>query len=271
VADRGLGSSARLARRGQAGGPAGRRGRARPGVDCTPGRAVGTPSVRRTPAVTGGPRARWLTGLGVQDRWVAWLTPTARPAWLTRAARAALPAAPARREVRDDVGTPAFRTRRRTRVPTRLDADLCRVADLAALVPPAPAGRTRTGAAQPAPAAGGPARPNGGRRVAGTDRVCPRGEPGPPGEVPLSHPATPQRGAHRLSGGAAVARRAADGEAPRGVARAPRPPPSGGAARQAAAAQALPGADHPPATTTSAVGPASARRRTSCHSAKSPV
>jgi hypothetical protein len=49
------------------------------------------PSVRRTPAVKGVPRSRWLTALGLQDQRVAWLKPQTCPAWLTREALAARP------------------------------------------------------------------------------------------------------------------------------------------------------------------------------------
>lgn len=100
-------------------------------VDFTPGRTFVKPGVRRTPAVTGVPRSRWLKGLGVHDQWVAWLTPTPCPSWLTREVLAALPDALVRREVRYDVGTPGFRTRQITLVTTRLDAERYRVADLA--------------------------------------------------------------------------------------------------------------------------------------------
>jgi hypothetical protein len=41
------------------------------------------------------------------------------------------------REVRYCISTPDFRTREITRVTTLLDAEISRVADLAALVPPA--------------------------------------------------------------------------------------------------------------------------------------
>ena len=102
-------------------------------VDFTPGRPFVQPSVRRTPAVNGVPRSRWLKGLGVHDQLVAWLKPTTCPSWLTREALAALPDALVRREVRYDVGTPGFRTRQITLITTRLDAELYRVADLAGL------------------------------------------------------------------------------------------------------------------------------------------
>jgi hypothetical protein len=75
----------------QAGGHAVRRGGARQIVDVTPGRPCVRPRVRRTPAVKGLPRSRWLKALGIHDPLVAWLTPQTCPSWLTREALAALP------------------------------------------------------------------------------------------------------------------------------------------------------------------------------------
>jgi hypothetical protein len=60
-------------------------------VACTPGRPFVRPSVRRTSAVTGFPRSRWLTALGVHDHLVVWLTPKTCPSWLVRETLAALP------------------------------------------------------------------------------------------------------------------------------------------------------------------------------------
>jgi hypothetical protein len=75
----------------QAGMHAVRRVGARQLVDVTPGRAFVLPSVRRTPAVTGLPRSRWLTTLGVHDPLVTWLKPKTGPSWLTGETLAALP------------------------------------------------------------------------------------------------------------------------------------------------------------------------------------
>src|SRR4030095_11632898 len=111
VADRGLGSDAHLARLVQAGVHAVRRVGARQRVDFTPGRPFGRPSMRRTAAVTGVPRSRWLTALGLHDQLVAWLKPKTGPSWLTRAALAALPETFVLREVRDHTGTPGLRNR----------------------------------------------------------------------------------------------------------------------------------------------------------------
>jgi hypothetical protein len=131
VADRGLGASAPLALRVQAGVHAVRRVGARPMGDFTPGRPLVRPSVRRTSAVNGVPRSRWLTALGVHDQLVAWWKPTTCPAWLTRQALAARPEAGGRRAVRDHMGRPGFRTRQITLATTLLDADIDHVADRA--------------------------------------------------------------------------------------------------------------------------------------------
>jgi hypothetical protein len=102
-------------------------------VDFTPGRPFVKPRVRRTPAVKGVPRSRWLQALGVHAPLVAWLKPTTGPSWLTREALAALPETIVRREVRYHTGTPGVRTRQITWVTTLLDGDIYRVADLAEL------------------------------------------------------------------------------------------------------------------------------------------
>jgi hypothetical protein len=133
VADRGRCSYAHLARLVQAGVQAVRRVGARQMVDVTPGRPFVRPRVRRIPAVKGIPRSRWLTALGIHDPLVAWLTPKTCPSWLTRDALAAVPEPFVLREVRDHIGRPGFRTRQSTLGTTRLDADISRVADLAAL------------------------------------------------------------------------------------------------------------------------------------------
>jgi hypothetical protein len=84
VADRGLCSYAHLALLVQAGVHAVLRVGARQIVDFTPGRPFVRPSVRRTAAVKGMPRSRWLKALGVEDQLVMWLKPTTCPSWLTR-------------------------------------------------------------------------------------------------------------------------------------------------------------------------------------------
>jgi IS4 transposase len=133
VADRGLCSYAHLALLAQAGLQTVLRVGARQIVDFTPGRPFVKPSVRRTPAVKGIPRSRWLAALGVHDQLVAWLKPTTCPSWLTREALAVLPETLVLREVRYGISRPGFRTSQVTLVTTLLDAEVYRVADLADL------------------------------------------------------------------------------------------------------------------------------------------
>jgi Transposase DDE domain len=133
VADRGLCSYAHLALLVQAGVHAVLRVGARQIVDFTPGRPFVKPRVRRTPAVKGIPRSRWLTALGVDDQLVAWLKPKTCPSWLTRETLAALPDSLGLREVRYRIATSGFRTREITLVTTLLDAETYCVSDLAEL------------------------------------------------------------------------------------------------------------------------------------------
>jgi hypothetical protein len=133
VADRGLCSYAHLALLVQAGVHAVLRVAARQIVDFTPGRPFVTPGVRRTPAVKGIPRSRWLNTLGAHDQLVTWLKPKTCPSWLTRDALAALPEALVLREVRYLISTPGFRTRQITLVTTLLDPEHYPVTDLAEL------------------------------------------------------------------------------------------------------------------------------------------
>jgi hypothetical protein len=133
VADRGLCSYAHLALLAQAGVHAVLRLGARQLVDFTPGRPFVMPGVRRTPAVKGIPRSRWLKAVGVHDQLVTWFKPKTRPSWLGRETLAALPEALTLREVRYHIGTPGFRTREITLVTTLLDAEAYRVSELAEL------------------------------------------------------------------------------------------------------------------------------------------
>jgi Transposase DDE domain len=133
VADRGLCSYAHLALLVQAGVHAVLRVGARQIVDFTPGRPFVLPSVRRTPAVKGIPRSRWLKTLGVHDPRVAWLKPKTCPSWLAKETLAALPDSLVLREVRYQLDTRGFRTRQITLVTTRLDAAVYPVAELAEL------------------------------------------------------------------------------------------------------------------------------------------
>jgi hypothetical protein len=133
VADRGLCSYAHLALLVQAGLHAVLRVGVRQIVDFTPGRPFVRPGTRRTPAIKGLPRSRWLTALGHHDQLVAWLKPKTCPPWLDHATVAALPAALVVREVRYQVSTAGFRTRQITLVTTLLDAILYSADDLATL------------------------------------------------------------------------------------------------------------------------------------------
>jgi hypothetical protein len=102
-------------------------------VDLTPARPFVTAGVRRTPAVKGIARSRWLTALGTHDQLVSWLKAKTYPSWLSRETLVALPEASVLREVRYCIGTPGFRTRQIILVTTLLDAVVYRVADLAEL------------------------------------------------------------------------------------------------------------------------------------------
>ena len=133
VADRDLCSYAHLSLLAQAGVHAVLRVGARQLVDFTSGRPFVMPGVRRTPAVKGRPRSRWLTALGVHDQLVVWFKPKTRPRWLAQETLAALPDSLMLREVRYRIGTPGFRTREITLVTTLLDTDAYRISDLAEL------------------------------------------------------------------------------------------------------------------------------------------
>jgi hypothetical protein len=270
VADRGLCSYAHLALLVQAGVHAVLRMRARQLVDFTPGRPFVMPGVRRTPAVKGIPRSRWLKALGFQDQLVTWFKPNTCPSWLTREALAALPEALVLREGRYHLDRPGFRTREMTLVTTLLDAQVYRVADLAELVPPALAGRDLAGTPQDHHADGHAALQNDGRRAEGTHGLCHCLQPRAPGHVPISPAPTHRRGADLLPGCAAVARRTKYRHATHSIDRQPRAPASGGAARQETAAQTLSPDDQTSARTASTATPASAQWLTSCHSALVP-
>jgi hypothetical protein len=133
VADRGLCSSAHLALLVQAGVHAVLRVGARQRVDFTPARPFGRPRVRRTAAVKGSPRSRWLKARGVDDQLVAWLQPKTCPSWLAKETLAALPETLVLRAVRYPISPPGFRTRQITLGTTLVDAAVYGVADLAEL------------------------------------------------------------------------------------------------------------------------------------------
>lgn len=73
------------------------------------------------PEVKGRPRSRWLRRLGQRDQLVEYHKPKERPAWMSAAAYAALPATLVVRELRYDIRIPGRRTRQVTLVTTLLD------------------------------------------------------------------------------------------------------------------------------------------------------
>jgi hypothetical protein len=83
-------------------------------VDFTPGRACGGGS--------GQPRSRFIRGLGHEDQIVEWQRPLARPAWMSPAQFAAIPAALRVRELRYRITAKGYRTRVVTVATTLLDA-----------------------------------------------------------------------------------------------------------------------------------------------------
>jgi hypothetical protein len=88
-------------------------------VDFTPGRPH---AGLRDGNPAGRPHSRWLRALGPSDQVVEWLKPKRRPARMTAAQFAALPATIAVRELRYAVGRRGFRTRSVTLATTLLDA-----------------------------------------------------------------------------------------------------------------------------------------------------
>ena len=199
-----------------------------------------------------------------------WLKPKTCPSWLTRETLAALPEALVLREVRYHIGTPGFRTRQITLVTTLLDAEVYRVADLAELY--RQRWQVETALAHL-------------KTTMQMDVLHCKTVPGVLKELTvfalvynlvrmvMCQSATLQHIAvERISFLDALRWLSAPstGMPLSSVDRQPHTPPSGGAARQEAATQELPVHDQTPARTASAVGPASAQRLTSCHSAKSP-
>ena len=81
----------------------------------------------------GKPRSTWITGLGALDQLVRYQKPDDRPAWLTAAQYALLPAELTVRELRYRVTRPGFRTRQITLITSLLDAERYPKAALAEL------------------------------------------------------------------------------------------------------------------------------------------
>jgi hypothetical protein len=136
VADRGLCAYTHLALLVQAGLHALLRVQARQIVDFTPSRPFVMPGTRRTPAIKGLPRSRWIKAHGKQDQQVEWFKPKTCPPWLEWETFKTLPLALVVREIRYHVSTPGFRTQPITVVTTLVDAERYPGADVATLYHP---------------------------------------------------------------------------------------------------------------------------------------
>jgi hypothetical protein len=101
-------------------------------IDFRPRRRYAPPGARGA-AAKGLPRSRWRKRLGKHDQLVEYYKPKERPAWMSAAAYAALPATLVVRELRYDIRLPGRRTRRVTLVTTLLDPRRYPAAALAAL------------------------------------------------------------------------------------------------------------------------------------------
>src|SRR6266850_5853828 len=133
VADRGLCSYAHLAMLGHRGVHAVFRIGSRQIVDFTPHRPFVMPATRRSAAIKGLPRSRWISAFSKDDQLVEWFKPRTCPPWLSPDALAALPPSLVVRELRYEVTQRGFRSRQITVVTTLLDAERYPRADLADL------------------------------------------------------------------------------------------------------------------------------------------
>jgi hypothetical protein len=123
VADRGLCSYAHIALLVQQGMHAVFRVGARQIVDFTPHRPFVMPATRRSAAIKGVPRSRWLRAFSTDDQLVEWFKPRTCPPWLSPEALEALPPSLVLRELRYAVTQRGFRSRQVTVVTTLLDAE----------------------------------------------------------------------------------------------------------------------------------------------------
>jgi hypothetical protein len=89
-------------------------------IDFRPHRPYAAPGTSAAKA-KGLPRSRWLKRLGRNDQLVEYFKPETRPAWLSEAEYAALPATLVVRELRYRINIPGRRTREVTLVTTLLD------------------------------------------------------------------------------------------------------------------------------------------------------
>jgi Transposase DDE domain len=133
VADRGLCAYAHLALLVQAGLHALLRVQARQIVDFTPFRPFVMPGTRRTPAIKGVPRSRWIKAHGQHDQQVEWFKPKTCPPWLAPETFKTLPPTLIVREIRYHVSAPGFRRQPITVVTTLVDSERYPGADVAAL------------------------------------------------------------------------------------------------------------------------------------------
>jgi Transposase DDE domain len=92
-------------------------------VDFTPHRPFVRPGTRRTPAIKGLPRSRWIKVHGHHDQRVEWFKPKTCPPWLDQETFATLPPSVEVRELQYHVSTPGFRTRQIAVVTTFVDAE----------------------------------------------------------------------------------------------------------------------------------------------------
>jgi hypothetical protein len=123
VADRGLCSYAHIALLVQRGVHAVFRIGSRQMVDFTPHRPFVMPATRRSAAIKGRPRSRWISAFSTDDQLVEWFKPRTCPPWLSPDALEALPPSLVVRELRYDVTRRGFRSRQITLVTTLLDAE----------------------------------------------------------------------------------------------------------------------------------------------------
>jgi hypothetical protein len=91
-------------------------------VDFTPQRPLVMPGPRRTPAIQGLPRARWILAYGPQDQQGEWCKPQSCPPWLAQEPFDALPSSRILREVRYQVRQRGLRSRPIPLVTTWLEA-----------------------------------------------------------------------------------------------------------------------------------------------------
>jgi hypothetical protein len=106
---------------------------ARQMVDFTPPRSLVMPATRRSAAITGLPRSRWIKAFSTDDQLVEWFKPRTCPPWLSPDALGTVPPSLGVRELQSDVTQRGFRSRQITVATTLLDAERYPCADLAAL------------------------------------------------------------------------------------------------------------------------------------------